>query len=124
MQKVLLTTILILGVFLCVGQNTRSAETPKQPLPRYQASKVEKKGLFKSSKKNNTANKSTVKSEVEDFRANVLKRQKANAKKEYKLAKVERREAKKGKSFFGHKRPPKKRPPGKQKFCKVCRLKH
>ncbi|MFN5557124.1 MAG: hypothetical protein ACK5QK_07885 [Chryseotalea sp.] len=26
--------------------------------------------------------------------------------------------------YFGHKRPPKKRPPGKMKFCKVCGLKH
>ncbi len=26
--------------------------------------------------------------------------------------------------YFGHKRPPKKRPPGKMKFCKVCGLRH
>ena len=26
--------------------------------------------------------------------------------------------------YFGHKRPPKKRPPGKMKFCKTCGLKH
>lgn len=27
-------------------------------------------------------------------------------------------------SYFGHKRPPKKRPVGKRKFCKVCELVH
>jgi hypothetical protein len=27
-------------------------------------------------------------------------------------------------SYFGHKRPPKKRPPGKMKFCKECRIRH
>jgi hypothetical protein len=27
-------------------------------------------------------------------------------------------------SYFGHKRPPKKRPPGKMKFCKECGLRH
>jgi hypothetical protein len=27
-------------------------------------------------------------------------------------------------SYFGHKRPPKKRPPGKMKYCKVCGLRH
>lgn len=27
-------------------------------------------------------------------------------------------------SYFGHKRPPKKRPPGKMKFCKQCGLRH
>lgn len=26
--------------------------------------------------------------------------------------------------YFGHKKPPKKRPPGKQKFCKVCGMRH
>ena len=26
--------------------------------------------------------------------------------------------------YFGHKRPPKKRPPGKMKYCKTCGLKH
>jgi hypothetical protein len=27
-------------------------------------------------------------------------------------------------TYFGHKRPPKKRPPGKMKYCKVCGIKH
>ena len=27
-------------------------------------------------------------------------------------------------SYFGHKRPPKKRPPSKMKYCKVCGIKH
>lgn len=26
--------------------------------------------------------------------------------------------------YFGHKRPPKKRPVGKMKFCKVCGIRH
>lgn len=26
--------------------------------------------------------------------------------------------------YFGHKRPPKKRPPGKMKYCKECGLRH
>ncbi|MCS7005081.1 MAG: hypothetical protein NZM38_07120 [Cytophagales bacterium] len=27
-------------------------------------------------------------------------------------------------TYFGHKRKPKKRPPGKQKYCKECGMKH
>lgn len=27
-------------------------------------------------------------------------------------------------SYFGHKRKPKKRPPGKMKFCKECEIRH
>ncbi|UZR96072.1 hypothetical protein [Chondrinema litorale] len=26
--------------------------------------------------------------------------------------------------YFGHKKPPKKRPVGKQKYCKVCGIRH
>lgn len=26
--------------------------------------------------------------------------------------------------YFGHKRPPKKRPPEKMKYCKVCQIRH
>ena len=26
--------------------------------------------------------------------------------------------------YFGHKRPPKKRPPNKMKYCKVCGIRH
>jgi hypothetical protein len=26
--------------------------------------------------------------------------------------------------YFGHKKPPKKRPPEKMKFCKVCGIRH
>jgi hypothetical protein len=26
--------------------------------------------------------------------------------------------------YFGHRRPPKKRPPEKMKFCKVCQIRH
>ena len=27
-------------------------------------------------------------------------------------------------SYFGHKKPPIRRPPGKQKYCKECELRH
>ncbi|MBL7859091.1 MAG: hypothetical protein JNM57_15470 [Cyclobacteriaceae bacterium] len=27
-------------------------------------------------------------------------------------------------TYFGHKRPPKRRPPNKMKFCKVCGIRH
>ena len=27
-------------------------------------------------------------------------------------------------AYFGHKRPPKRRPPGKMKYCKVCCIRH
>lgn len=118
------TAFIIVMIFLggrSFAQDTRTA-TPKPPKPVYQAKKAEKKGFFSFLKKEKTNQLSIT--TREEFRANIRKRQLEAVKQEYKLAKVQRREAKKGKSFFGHKRPPKKRPPGKQKFCRICRLKH
>ncbi|MEO9872694.1 hypothetical protein [Ekhidna sp.] len=120
MNKLIIYSIFFTLAITVSAQNTRSADTPKPPKPQYQAAKKEKKSIFGKKKK---ANQLAVTSR-EEFRANVLKRQKANAKIQYKVAKVERKEARKGESFFGHKRPPKKRPPGKQKFCKVCKMRH
>lgn len=120
-----LVIILILSAGVCLGQNTRNTEAPKPPRPQYQATKVEKKGFLSFLKKKDRGiQRTSNQSEIQQFRANVAQRQREKAKIEYKLAKVERKEAKKGKSFFGHKKPPKKRPPGKQKFCKICRIKH
>ena len=124
MQRISLLIVFVLASGICLGQNTRSTQTPKPPRPQYQSKKVEKKGFLKFSKKKKDIHKTSLRSEIKDFRTNVARRQREKAKVDYKLAKVEKKEAKKGESFFGHKRPPKKRPPGKQKFCKVCRLKH
>lgn len=48
-----------------------------------------------------------------------------------KLRRKKRREARMSRKpqyndplYFGHKRPPKKRPLGKRKFCEVCQIKH
>ena len=106
------------------SQNTRTAESPKQPAPRYQAVKKEKKGLFSFLKKDKGLQAKTAEEERIAFRRRVSEAYKENAKEEYKADKLKWKEAKKGKQFHGHKRPPKKRKPGKQKFCKVCRIRH
>lgn len=51
-------------------------------------------------------------------------RMKANAKKYRKQEKMAEKPQYSDPMYFGHKRPPKKRPPGKKKFCKVCGMKH
>lgn len=114
---------------LCVGvlyaQNTRNAEAPKPPRPQYQAYKKEKKGFLGIFKKKNDKNElKSAEEERAAFRKRTMLASKENAKTSFKIAKLKKKEAKSGESFHGHKRPPKKRPPGKQKFCKVCRIKH
>ncbi len=120
MQKILLVVTLCFLGRICIAQNTRNTEMPKLSGIQHQTSKIENKRLFKSSKKKNKIRRSTPKSEVEEFRAR-LKKVYKKKRKEEKLADKKRY---KEHGYFGHKKPPKKRPPGRQKFCKVCRIKH
>jgi len=106
------------------AQNTRNTSTEKPPKPQYPAVKKEKKGFFGFLKKEKNIQYKTSEEELIAFRKRVSESYGENAKIQQKVHKVKRKEAKKGEPFHGHKRPPKKRPPGKQKFCKVCRIKH
>ncbi len=52
------------------------------------------------------------------------KRMKANAKASMKMEREMQKPQYSDPTYFGHKKKPKKRPPGKKKFCKVCGMKH
>ena len=52
------------------------------------------------------------------------KRMVANAKKNEKIAREMKKPQYSDPSYFGHKKKPKKRPPGKKKFCKECKMSH
>lgn len=105
---------------LCHAQDTRNIDSYRPPRPQYQAYKKEKKGLFAFLKKNNSRQLKTVEEETAAFRARVQKVNRERIKQQNRIDKIERKKD----GYFGHKRPPKKRPPGKQKFCKICRIKH
>ncbi len=49
---------------------------------------------------------------------------KANAKKYAQMEKDSRKPQYSDPSYFGHKKKPKKRPPGKRKFCQECGITH
>ncbi|MDZ7606313.1 MAG: hypothetical protein U5K79_12170 [Cyclobacteriaceae bacterium] len=49
---------------------------------------------------------------------------KANAKKNEKIAREMEKPQYSDPTYFGHKKEPKKRPPGKKKFCKECGMVH
>lgn len=49
---------------------------------------------------------------------------KSNVKKRAKIARKMQKPQYSDPSYFGHKRPPKKRPLGKRKFCKECGIIH
>jgi DNA segregation ATPase FtsK/SpoIIIE-like protein len=59
-----------------------------------------------------------------DARKNFYKRMEEVAKAERKAEKELSKPQYSDPMYFGHKRPPKKRPPHKMKYCKVCGIRH
>ena len=116
--KIILLVGLMVGmVSVGFGQSTRD-DAPKPPAPKYQAFKKQKKKffLFRIFKK-----KQSDADEVAEFRKRVQERVEARAIEEEKASKKPQYT---NPLYFGHKKPPKKRPPGKKKFCKECGLWH
>ncbi|MBV6647939.1 MAG: hypothetical protein KI790_20935 [Cyclobacteriaceae bacterium] len=111
----------VLPVFLtgyCVvahSQSTRDVEAPKPPQAQYQAMKKEKKAnvfakVFRKKEK----------TEVQQFRERVSE----NLRKRYKEERQADKPQYNNPTYFGHKKPPKKRPLNKRKMCKECGIKH
>lgn len=116
------TGLFILGIYMMgFGQSTRDVAAPKPPSPRYQSNKkVEKKGFFllRIFKKKDL--RKTGLEESEDFQKRMRRTVREKAKLERKSAKPQFQDP----TYFGHKRPPKKREKGKRKFCKECGIWH
>lgn len=124
MNRSALLLLLMMACCFCMAQNTRNPDAYQPRAPQYQSVKKEKKGLFSFLKKKKKQEFKTANEASAAFRVRVSQAYKEKAKLAIKAERVKMKEAKKGQSFFGHKKPPKKREPSKQKFCKVCRIKH
>ena len=59
-----------------------------------------------------------------EARVNFYKRMEDVAKAERKAEKESKKPENANPLYFGHKKPPKKRPPNKMKYCKVCGIRH
>ncbi len=93
----------------------RTVAPGAQPIPQYESVQRQSKqsGFFaRAFKKEQT--------EVEQFRTNMKK----IAKERRKAARLADKPEYNNPIYFGHKKPPIKRPPGKQRFCKECGMKH
>ncbi len=113
LKGLFLTIVLVFCGFLTFAQNSRDVGAPAPPRPQYQAEKKKTKKLSKLFKKE-------PKSDREAFWA----RQEEVQKQKKKEAKLAEKPEYSNPLYFGHKKPPKKRPVGKRKFCKVCHIVH
>jgi hypothetical protein len=120
-MRVILSILFVLLVFTSFGQSRkeRRAEAAQQgptsldPLPK------EQRHLPKKARKRVETKGPTYNSEKEYY-----ERVEAFAKTRRKNEKMLMTPQYSDPSYFGHKRPPKKRPPHKMKFCKECGIRH
>lgn len=91
------------------GTGDHNAPRPYLPLKKVTSRKYQKK----------MAAKTTV-----DLQREYYERVDAVMKQRKKAAKIMQKPQYSDPMYFGHKRPPKKRPPQKMKFCKECGIRH
>lgn len=87
--------------------------------PEITFSKESKKSI-KHRKKKGRGMYNDFDKKVDEYYARMEENQKKYAKMEKEMKKPQYSDP----TYFGHKHPPKKRPPGKKKFCKVCGMWH
>ncbi len=113
-SKQVFLAILFFGASVVVyGQSSKDVAPPKPPAPRYQGKKEKKLSVAKVFKKK-------PKSDIEEFR----ERMKEVSKQKAKEAKLAKKPQYSNPLYFGHKKPPKKRPLHKRKLCKTCNIVH
>ena len=112
-KNLFLLLFLLFGFTAAYAQTTRDVAPPKAPEPQWQSSKKKKSFLGLRFKK-----KPQTHREAYDARMKQV------AKDKKKEAKMLEKPQYSNPIYFGHKRPPKKRPAHKMKYCKVCQLRH
>lgn len=125
---VMLAAMLIMGSCASSKNNSftsdRPAYTPEGPSSRVAESETSTAGrAAPESRKKKKKGKSRYKSQ-QDLVKEYEERMEANAKRHKKEAKMAEKPQYSDPSYFGHKKKPKKRPVGKRKFCKECKIVH
>ena len=113
--KIILALMLLCFSFFCFGQTTKDT-APSVPSPVYRSLKKDSKKIFRKKRES----PKTLEEEVADFRKRMIK---VGRRKKREMKKLEHPKYS-DPLYFGHRRPPKKRPAHKRKFCKECGIIH
>lgn len=128
--RIICTVLLVVAALAVSGQNSRenrsSERIDKSDLldeelfsPTLPGAGENKKD-YKKKKRLRKSKKLTYGKAVNDYRLRMQAVAKRNARQE----KLARKPRYSDPTYFGHKRPPKKRPVGKRKLCKECMIVH
>ncbi len=114
-------TLFLVTVFGVQAQDSRSGSS-EAIFGENSSGKAEKKSRVKGSKRKSSKNSfnKNLDKKVEETEKRLEQNRKRNRKRAKQMEKPQYSDP----SYFGHKKKPKKRPPGKQKFCKECGIKH
>lgn len=128
-KKIFILVLLLVGsITISFGQSTESKQQDNAfaPFsPEEESSTVSPTKKSSKSKKKNKKNayakyEITMEQKVKEFE----ERMEANAKEYKKMQKEMQKPQYSDPMYFGHKKKPKKRKPGKRKFCKECGIVH
>ncbi len=114
----LISFFILMATLAAVAQTSRETgkdrpTTEPDHSATYSGAKTKKKKLDKSYTK-------SFDQKIEEYH----KRMEANAKEDARVAREMQKPQYSDPSYFGHKKPPKKRPARKRKFCKECGMVH
>lgn len=96
----------------------KGVPTSRNPGNKQESDTKSRRSVRKGKSSNNLAKQLDQK--VEEFH----QRMKENARKRKKLARISQKPQYSDPTYFGHKKKPKKRAPGKKKLCKECKIVH
>ena len=123
MKNLKFNLILILMIVVGTSAFAQSKSKPK----KYNTREYDRGATYEietTKKKKNKKAKYSLAGEYDKKIEEYYERMEANVKKYKKMAKEMEKPQYSDPSYFGHKRKPKKRPPGKKKFCKECEMYH
>lgn len=112
-KQVFLAAVFCLATVALYGQSSKDVAPPNPPAPRYQVKKDKKLTVAKVFKKKPKSDREIFEERMEEV-----------AKKKKKEAKLAKKPQYSDPLYFGHKKPPKKRPLHKRKLCKTCNIVH
>lgn len=120
MKKVFWPFLILLFCFTVSGYAQNSREASKSETSRSATYAAGQKKIHRKHKKTKYSYAGVYDKKIQEFEA----RMKAVVKEKEKAEREMKKPQYSDPGYFGHKRKPKKRPPGKKKYCKQCGLYH
>jgi hypothetical protein len=117
--------VLVTGACSLAVAQSGKGESSRENVPQaFDRGATYDTGASKKGQKSKKKSKYSLAGEYDKKVEEYHKRMEANVKQHSKIAREMEKPQYSDPTYFGHKKPPKKRPVGKKKFCKECGMSH